>query len=69
MKVNIEGKPPVIIGKRVTVGALIGSIVAMATHFYPEHAPAFTAAAVPITMIAQIIIANWIGVTTNVQPD
>lgn len=65
MKVEIEGKPPIIIGKRVTVGALITSIAGIFTHFYPYHAPAIVAATVPITMVAQIIIANWIGVTTS----
>ena len=64
MKISIEGKPPIVIGKRVTVGALITSLTAIATHFYPEHAPAIVAATVPITMVAQIIIANWIGVTS-----
>lgn len=65
MKVTIGGRPPIIVGKRVTVGALVGSITAIMAHFVPQHAPAFMAASVPITMIAQIIIANWLGVTTN----
>ena len=64
MKLDIKGKPPVIIGKRVTAGALIGSFVSIAAHFFPEHAPAFIAASVPLTMVAQIIIANKFGVTS-----
>lgn len=67
MKISIEGSPPIIIGKRVTVGALVGSITSILSFYYPEHAPVFVAASVPITMIAQIIIANWIGVTTADQ--
>ena len=65
MKINIEGKPPIIIGKRVTVGAMITSIGAIFAHYYPYHAPAIVAATVPVTMIFQIIIANWIGVTSS----
>lgn len=64
MKINREDKPPIVIGKRVSVGAVITSIAAIFAHFDPENAAAYVAAAVPITFAAQVIIANWIGVTT-----
>jgi hypothetical protein len=54
-----------VIGKRITVGAAITSSAGLLTHFFPQHGPAFIAAAVPITFIAQIIIAKKFGITTK----
>lgn len=67
MKIERQDKPPIVIGKRVAVGAVINSLTSILAFYIPEHAPAFVAAAVPITFIAQIIIANWIGITTVEQ--
>ena len=53
-----------IIGKRVTVGAAINSIAAVFAHFYPQHAPAIVSVAVPVTFIAQVLIAKYGGITT-----
>ena len=53
----------VVIGKRVTAGAAINSIAAVLAHFYPEHAPAIIAAAVPITFLVQVAVAHWGGIT------
>jgi hypothetical protein len=64
MKITIEGKPPIIIGKRITLGACISSFTAIFAHIFPEQAPAIIASAVPITFIAQIIVVHWFGVTT-----
>lgn len=58
MKIN-----HIVIGKRVTAGAAINSIAAVFAHFYPQHAPAIVAAAVPITFVAQVMIARYGGVT------
>jgi hypothetical protein len=64
MKIERQNAPPVIIGKRVTVGAAINSLAAVAAHIWPEHAPAVVAAAVPVTFITQIIVVNKFGVTS-----
>lgn len=64
MKAQI-GDTQLVIGKRVTVGAAINSVGAVFAHFYPEHAPAIISACVPITFIAQVIIANYLGITTK----
>lgn len=64
MKIERDGKPSIVIGKRVTLGAAINSITAIAAHFDPANAPAYIAIAVPITFIAQTIVANWMGITT-----
>jgi hypothetical protein len=63
MKINRQNAPPVIIGKRVTVGAAINSLAAVFAHVWPEHAPAIVAGAVPITFIAQVVVVNKLGVT------
>ncbi len=55
----------VVIGKRVGIGAAITSTAGLLTHFFPQHGPAFIAAAVPLTMFAQIWWANKYGVTTK----
>ena len=54
----------VVIGKRVTLGAAITSCAAALGHFWPDHAVAFTALSVPITFIAQVVLANRLGITT-----
>jgi hypothetical protein len=59
----------IIIGKRTTVGAAITSVAGFLTHFYPEHGAAFISAAVPITFIVQIVVANKFGVTTGADND
>jgi hypothetical protein len=53
----------VIIGKRTTVGAAITSTAAVLSHYFPAHAPAIVAAAVPITFVLQVLIAAKFGVT------
>ena len=55
----------IVIGKRVQIGAAITSIAGIFAHFYPEHAAAFVAAAVPVTFVAQVLIAKFKGVTTK----
>lgn len=55
----------VVIGKRVTVGAAINSVAATLAHYYPEHAPAIVSVAVPLTFVAQILIARYGGITLN----
>ena len=55
----------VVIGKRTTIGAAITSTAGVLTHFFPAHAEAFIAAAVPITFFVQMWIAQKYGVTTG----
>ena len=55
----------IVVGKRVQVGAAITSVCAVFAHFYPEHAAAFVGAAVPVTFVAQVLIAKVKGVTTK----
>ena len=52
-----------IVGKRVTIGATITSTCAMLAFIFPDYAPAIVAAAVPITFIIQVFVANRYGIT------
>jgi len=63
MKIQYKDKP-IIIGKRVNLGAAVGSAAAAFAHFYPDNAPAIVAAAVPLTYALQVLVVNFLGVTT-----
>lgn len=53
----------IIIGKRIPIGAAINSIAVIFAAFFPNQAIAIMATAIPLTFIAQLIIANFLGVT------
>ena len=72
-KLTIDRKagPPIIIGQRVTFGAIVGGIVSTAAFLWdsmnPENplpAPVVVAATVTLTGILQIWIVNTLGTTT-----
>ena len=70
MKINREAGPPIIVGQRVTFGAIIGGIVATAAFVYdsmhpetPLPAPVVVAVTVSLTGLVQIWIVNKFGVT------
>ena len=64
MKIQTPKGNSVIIGKRVTVGAAINGTAAAIAHFFPDQAVAIISTAVPVTLIAQVLIARYAGVTT-----
>ena len=53
----------IIVGKRVTVGAVIGSIAVIFAHLFPVHAAAIISASVPVTFFVQLLIVRCFGVT------
>ena len=53
----------IIIGKRIPIGAAINSIAVIFAAFFPNQAVAIMSAGVFVTFIAQILIANFLGVT------
>jgi hypothetical protein len=63
VKINREGQSPIIIGKRVTIGAAVTSITTVFANIYPEHAATIVGSAGFVTFVAQVLVANWIGVT------
>ena len=63
MKIERQDKSPIIVGKRVTIGAAIMSTATAIASFYPEHAVAINALAIPVTLLIQTIVVNRYGVT------
>ena len=72
MKIERSDKPPIIIGKRITFGALMGGVVSFGVWLWntthPDTAiPAEQAIAMTtvLTGVGQLVIANVWGVTTE----
>lgn len=63
MKIERKGEPPIIIGKRITVGAAILAVSEALQFFYPEQAPAIGQLAIPVIFIVQTILVNRFGIT------
>ena len=63
MKIDRQGKPPVIIGKRVTVGAAIGGVAAAIGNIWPEYANLLLNLVPPLTFVVQLVVVNRYGVT------
>lgn len=63
MKIDTGDQAPIIVGKRVAIGAAINSTAATVAFFFPEHAPAIVSAAVPITFGIQVYVVNRWGIT------
>lgn len=64
MKASI-GETQVVIGKRVTIGAAVGSIATVLADLFPEYATAIVGGATAVTFFAQLLIANYMGITTK----
>lgn len=64
MKIQAAGAN-IVVGKRVTLGAAINSIVLIIGIYFPQHQQALLAAAIPLTFLSQLFIANKIGITTH----
>jgi hypothetical protein len=63
MKIERKDAPPIVIGKRVTLGAAILGVANALAHFFPEQAPAILAIATPTIFVVQLVVANKFGVT------
>lgn len=59
------GDTKVVIGKRVTIGAMIKSTGAAFAVVYPEYAAAILASTIAVTFIAQVAIAHYASITTK----
>lgn len=64
MKIQREGKPPFVIGKRVTIGAVSAALVVAVIDYFPNHAGLIRAFEALLIFALQIWIANRYGVTT-----
>lgn len=64
MKINRDNAPPIVIGKRVTLGAAILGIANGFAAFYPEKSQAILAFVTPVIFLSQIVVAHHLGITT-----
>ncbi len=64
MKLDI-GDNEIIVGKRIAVGAVLGSIAKIFATLYPENATIFYESGLVLTFIVQIILANYFSITTK----
>ena len=67
MRIDRNGQPPIVVGKRVTIGAAIMAISEAVQFYLPDHAPAIGQLTIPVIFIVQLILANRYGVTTHVD--
>ena len=64
MKLNVADTN-VLIGKRVTIGAAISSVIAVLVYYFPDHAVPMVAAGVPITFAVQVWMAHNFQITNH----
>ena len=65
MRIERDGKPPVIIGKRITVGGAIGGIAAAIGNIWPEYATMVLNLTPPLVFVVQLLLVNLYGVTSS----
>ena len=54
-----------VVGKRVTIGAAILSVSESLQIIFPEHATVIGSSTIAVTFIAQVLIANYLGITVK----
>ena len=59
------GQTQIVIGKRVALGAMVGSIATVFANIYPEHAPAIIGSVTAVTFFLQIIVGHFAKITTK----
>lgn len=65
MKIEREGKPPVIVGKRITVGGAIGGIAAAIGNIWPDQAQLMLNLTPAVVFVVQLLLVNLYGVTSS----
>lgn len=64
MKFERQNAPPIVVGKRVTVGAAVKGLLAALAAVWPDHAATMIALAIPITFAVQVWVGYKWGITT-----
>jgi len=64
MKMNV-GDTQVIVGKRVTLGAMVNSVAVVMAAFYPLYAVHIMGSAVAVTFALQVIVGHFASNTTK----
>ena len=64
MKFDV-GESTVVVGKRITVGVVLGSIAKIVSTIYPDYAVVAYESATVLTFVAQMVLANYFSNTTK----
>jgi hypothetical protein len=55
----------IVVGKRVALGAMVGSVATVFGNVYPEQAPAILGSVTASTFFLQLAIAKYMTITTH----
>ena len=64
MKIQ-AGENTIVVGKRVALGAMVGSVATVFANIYPEHAPAIIGSVTAVTFFLQIVVGHFATITTK----
>ncbi len=64
MKIEV-GDEVIVVGKRISLLAGLGSVAKMLAVFWPEYTTAFYEGAFVLTFVLQMVLANFFGITTK----
>jgi hypothetical protein len=64
MKVQ-SGENTIVIGKRVALGGMVGSVATVFASIYPERAVAIMGSVTAVTFFLQILIGHFASITTK----
>ena len=64
MKIK-AGELTVVVGKRVLLGSMVGSLATVFASIYPEHAVAIMGSVTAVTFFLQILVGHFASITTK----
>ena len=59
------GKTQIVIGKRVALGAMVGSVATTFAALYPDNAVAIMGSVTAVTFFLQIAVGHFTNITTK----
>ena len=66
MKIQ-AGKTQIVVGKRVALGAMIGSVATTFAALFPDYAVAIMGSVTAVTFFVQVAVAHFTSITTKEQ--
>jgi len=66
MKIQ-AGQTEIVVGKRVLLGAMVGSVATTFAALFPDYAVAIMGSVTAVTFFLQIAVAHFANITTKEQ--
>jgi len=66
MKIQ-AGQTEIVVGKRVALGAMVGSVATTFAALFPDYAVAIMGSVTAVTFFLQIAVAHFANITTKEQ--